>query len=57
MQEFADEIRKLKAVIVKHETRICKLEEEVARAKANADEDGPGGDGLNANVQMASDEV
>ncbi|GJQ78111.1 hypothetical protein Trydic_g2449 [Trypoxylus dichotomus] len=58
LQEFADEIRKLKAVIVKHETRICKLEEEVARAKAaNVDEDGPGGDGLNASVQMASDEV
>ena len=58
MQDFADEIRKLKAMIVKHETRIRKLEEELARSKENADEDGPSGDGLNVNpITMASDEV
>lgn len=57
MQEFADEIRKLKAMIVKHENRIRALEAEVAMNKANADEDGPGGDGLNVAPQLASDEV
>lgn len=58
LQEFADEIRKLKAMIVKHENRIRALEAEVALNKAtNADEDGSGGDGLNAQPALASDEV
>lgn len=57
LQDFADEIRKLKAMIVKHENRIRALEAEVALNKANTDEDGPGGDGLNVAPQMASDEV
>ncbi|KAF2882857.1 hypothetical protein ILUMI_23369 [Ignelater luminosus] len=57
LQEFADEIRKLKAMIVKHENRIRALEAEVALNKANVDEDGPGGDGLNVPPPMASDEV
>lgn len=69
LQEFADEIRKLKAMIVKHENRIRALEADVALSKAVAataaahvDEDGPGGDGLNvisaaAATQLASDEV
>lgn len=58
LQEFADEIRKLKAMIVKHENRIRALEAEMAVNKAtNADEDGAGGDGLNAQPTLASDEV
>lgn len=57
LQEFADEIRKLKAMIVKHENRIRALEAEVALNKGNTDEDGPGGDGLNVTPQLASDEV
>lgn len=58
MQEFADEIRKLKAMIVKHENRIRALEAEVALSKANADEDGSGGDGLNAgHAALGDDEV
>lgn len=59
LQEFADEIRKLKAMIVKHENRIRALEAEVAlnKAAAHVDEDGPGGDGLNVAPQLASDEV
>lgn len=70
LQEFADEIRKLKAMIVKHENRIRALEAQVSvkaapplpqspppSAPSNMDEDGPGGgDGLNANT-MAADEV
>lgn len=59
LQDFADEIRKLKAMIVKHENRIRALEAEVALNKVNIDEDGPGGDGLNVapTPTMASDEV
>lgn len=58
LQEFADEIRKLKAMIVKHENRIRALEAEVALSKAtNPDEDGAGGDGLNTQPSLASDEV
>lgn len=57
LQDFADEIRKLKAVIVKHENRIRALEAGAALNKANVDEDGPGGDGLNVAPKMASDEV
>jgi len=59
LQEFADEIRKLKAMIVKHENRIRALEAAAANKSTNSagDEDGPGGDGLNANPSMASDEV
>nr|CAH7717908.1 unnamed protein product [Callosobruchus chinensis] len=68
LQEFADEIRKLKAMIVKHENRIRALEAEAALSKsqqqhvtstAAEDEDGAGGgDGLNAQPQqMAADEV
>ncbi|KAK5638031.1 hypothetical protein RI129_012326 [Pyrocoelia pectoralis] len=57
LQDFADEIRKLKAMIVKHENRIRALEAEVALSKSNVDEDGPGGDGLNVVPPMASDEV
>jgi coronin-1B/1C/6 len=57
LQEFADEIRKLKAMIVKHENRIRALEAEVALSKANADEDGSGGDGLNAGHPLGDDEV
>lgn len=66
LQEFADEIRKLKAMIVKHENRIRALEADVALSKATAaaaiahvDEDGSGGDGLNVvpPPQLASDEV
>ena len=57
MQEFADEIRKLKAMIVKHENRIRALEAEVALSKANADEDGSGGDGLNTGHTLGEDEV
>ncbi|XP_050512476.1 coronin-6 [Diabrotica virgifera virgifera] len=61
LQEFADEIRKLKAMIVKHENRIRALEAEVALKKTVTadDDDGPGGgDGLNATpAEMASDEV
>lgn len=58
LQEFADEIRKLKAMIVKHENRIRALEAEVALSKAaHPDEDGAGGDGLNTQPTMASDEV
>lgn len=36
MQEFAEEIRKLKAVIVKHENRIRALE---AQVKGSSDND------------------
>ncbi|KAJ8978344.1 hypothetical protein NQ317_002653 [Molorchus minor] len=59
LQEFADEIRKLKAMIVKHENRIRALEADVALNKAaqQVDEDGAGGDGLNAQPTLASDEV
>nr|CAI5821791.1 unnamed protein product [Callosobruchus analis] len=68
LQEFADEIRKLKAMIVKHENRIRALEAEAALNKAQQqhvtsaaaqDEDGAGGgDGLNAQPQqMAADEA
>lgn len=57
MQEFADEIRKLKAMIVKHENRIRALEAAAALNKTHADEDGAGGDGLNAQPSLASDEV
>lgn len=44
-------------MIVKHENRIRALEAEVALSKKHVDEDGPGGDGLNATPQLASDEV
>lgn len=57
LQEFADEIRKLKAMIVKHENRIRALEAAAALNKTHADEDGAGGDGLNAQPSLASDEV
>lgn len=50
LSEFADEIRKLKAMIVKHETRIRALEAEVAQNRSPAavapEDEGPAGDGL-----------
>lgn len=62
LQEFADEIRKLKAMIVKHENRIRALEAEVALSKsttaATDDDDGAGGgDGLQQSQELAADEV
>ncbi|CAH0549464.1 unnamed protein product [Brassicogethes aeneus] len=73
LQEFADEIRKLKAMIVKHENRIRALEAEAALSKmaapaaaaaATDDEDGAGGgDGLQTSAasaaaqELAADEV
>ncbi|XP_045468873.1 coronin-6 isoform X1 [Harmonia axyridis] len=58
LQEFADEIRKLKAMIVKHENRIRALEAEAALNKVTKEDDeGSGGDGLNATPALASDEV
>lgn len=59
LQEFADEIRKLKAMIVKHENRIRALEAQVAISKTSpvppsepthhptaVEDEGPIGDGL-----------
>lgn len=52
LSEFADEIRKLKAMIVKHETRIRALEAEAAANRAPPpsisipEDEGPAGDGL-----------
>lgn len=44
-------------MIVKHENRIRALEAEVALNKANLDEDGSGGDGLNTGHTLGDDEV
>lgn len=71
LTEFAEEIRKLKAMIVKHENRIRALEADVALCKACHQEDeehgmhledeGPAGDGLGVavppNATLAPDEV
>lgn len=66
MQEFADEIRKLKAMIVKHENRIRALEAERAIEKSsNLDgSSAAAGDALNdvseaiaAAATIAGDEV
>lgn len=70
--EFAEEIRKLKAMIVKHENRIRALEADVAVCKAchqnddviaHLEDEGPAGDGLgvavppNVTDRLAPDEV
>ncbi|KAF7285542.1 protein coronin isoform X1 [Rhynchophorus ferrugineus] len=57
LQEFAEEIRKLKAMIVKHENRIRALEAALSKQAASDDADGAGGDGLGAQPVLASDEV
>lgn len=45
-------------MIIKHENRIRALEVEVSLSKStNPDEDGAGGDGLNSQPSLASDEV
>jgi hypothetical protein len=50
LEEFHEEIRKLKAVIVKHETRIRALEARLSAASApgngGGEEEGRVGDGL-----------
>lgn len=72
LTEFAEEIRKLKAMIVKHENRIRALEADVAMCKAchqeeethsaHPEDEGPAGDGLGVAVppnadRLAPDEV
>lgn len=68
LTEFADEIRKLKAMIVKHENRIRALEADVATMKESSqppgvhlEDEGLAGDGLGVSAptsdRLAPDEV